>query len=163
MHANRLNAFVAGDADAIGEVLSGPLGEPALDDANVFRQRAAALVDALAPVLLWMRDHKGVLLSFELRSIWKVATKRVFEVRNPITGETTDIPVPEMPEDLISPLQAYLGELPSYDMSLDWNGQKSEEPSKQHGFAQFYFTHTFPPLGASSNEPSPMTRATGRR
>jgi intracellular multiplication protein IcmO len=82
MHANRLNAFVAGDADAIGEVLSGPLGEPALDDANVFRQRAAALVDALAPVLVWMRDHKGVLLnidtvrlSFELRSTWKVANE----------------------------------------------------------------------------------------
>jgi intracellular multiplication protein IcmO len=154
MHANRLNAFVAGDADAIGEVLSGPLGEPALDDANVFRQRAAALVDALAPVLVWMRDHKGVLLnidtvrlSFELRSIWKVATKRVFEVRNPITDDITDIPVPEMPEDLIYPLQAYLGELPSYDMILDWNRQKSAKRSKQHGFAQFYFTHTFPPLG----------------
>ena len=115
------------------------------------RERAAALVGALTPVLVWMRDHKGVLLnidtvrlSFELRSIWKVATKRVFEVRNPITDEMTDIPVPEMPEDLIYPLQAYLGELPSYDMSLDWNRQKSEEPSKQHGFAQFYFTHTFP-------------------
>jgi intracellular multiplication protein IcmO len=154
MHANRLNAFVAGDADAIGEVLSGPLGEPALDDANVFRQRAAALVDALAPVLVWMRDHKGVLLnidtvrlSFELRSIWKVATKRVFEVRNPITDDITDIPVPEMPEDLIYPGQAYLGELPSCDMILDWNRQKSAEPSKQHGFAQFYFTHTFPSLG----------------
>ena len=72
-----------------------------------------------------MRDHKGVplnidtvRLSFELRSIWKVSTKRVFEVRDPISGETTDIPVPEMPEDLIYPLQAYLGELPSYDMSL---------------------------------------------
>jgi hypothetical protein len=38
-----LNAFVAGDAGAIGEVLLGPLGEPALDDANgVFRERAAA-------------------------------------------------------------------------------------------------------------------------
>jgi len=46
-------------------------------------------------------------------------------------------------------LQAYLGELPSYDMSLDWNRQKTEEPSKQHGFAQFYFTHTFQLLGVS--------------
>ena len=127
-----MNAFVLGNADAIGEMLSSPLGEPAPGDANVFRERAAALVGALTPVLVWMRDHKGVLLnidtvrlSFELRSIWKVATKRVFEVRNPITDEMTDIPVPEMPEDLIYPLQAYLGELPAYDMSLDWNRQKS--------------------------------------
>ena len=57
-----------------------------------------------------------------------------------------------MPEDLIYPLQAYLGELPSYDMSLDWNRQKSEEPSKQHGLAQLYFTHTFPPLGAGPHQ-----------
>ena len=155
LHANRLNSFVVGNADAIGEMLSSLLGEPAPGDANgVFRQRAVALVGALTPVLVWMRDHKGVplnidtvRLSFELRSIWEVSTKRVFEVRDPISGETTDISVPEMPEDLIYPLQAYLGELPSYDMTPDWNRQKTEEPSKQHGFAQFYFTHTFPPLG----------------
>ena len=155
--SNRFNPFAVGNADAIGEMLSSLLGEPSPGDANgVFRERAVALVGTLTPVLVWMRDHKGVplnietiRLSFELRSIWKVATKRVFEVRNPITGETTDIPVPEMPEDLIYPLQAYLGELPSYDMSLDWNRQKTEEPSKQHGFAQFYFTHTFQLLGVS--------------
>ena len=151
------NPFAVGNADAISRVLSSLLGEPAPGDANgVFRERAVALVGTLTPVLVWMRDHKGVplnietiRLSFELRSIWKVATKRLFEIRNPITGETTDIPVPEMPEDLIYPLQAYLGELPSYDMSLDWNRQKTEEPSKQHGFAQFYFTCAFQLLGVS--------------
>jgi intracellular multiplication protein IcmO len=164
-HANRVNAFVVGNADAIGEILLSLLGEPAPGDVNgVFRQRAAALADSLTPVLVWMRDHKAVSLnidtvrlSFELRSIWKVGTKRVFEVRDPFTGETTDIPVPEMPEDLIYPLRAYLGELPSYDMSLDWNRQKTEEPSKQHGFAQFYFTQSFPPLGPRTSG------ATGRR
>jgi hypothetical protein len=82
---------------------------------QVFRQRAAALVGALAPVLVWVRDHKGVLLnvdtvrlSFELRSIWKVATKRVFEVRKLISGETTDIPIPKMPQDLLSPTKTCL-------------------------------------------------------
>ena len=95
--SNRFNPFAVGNADAIGEMLSSLLGEPAPGDANgVFRERAVALVGTLTPVLVWMRDHKGVplnietiRLSFELRSIWKVATKRVFEVRNPITGETT--------------------------------------------------------------------------
>ena len=43
------------------------------------------------------------------------------------TGETTDIPVPGMPEDIIYPLKAYLGELPSYDLTLDWNKQRTEE------------------------------------
>jgi intracellular multiplication protein IcmO len=81
-----------------------------------------------------------------LRSIWKVVTKRVFEVRDPISGETTDIPVPEMAEDLLYPLRDYLGELPFFDMSLDWSQQKGKEALRQHSFAQFYFTQTFPLL-----------------
>jgi intracellular multiplication protein IcmO len=155
--SNTFNPFAVGNADAIGEMLSSQLGESAPGDSNqVFRDRAVALVGTLAPVLVWMRDHRGVplnietiRLAFELRCIWKVAIKRVFEIRNPVTGETTDIPVGEMPEDIIYPLKAYLGELPSYDLTLDWNKQKTEEPSKQHGFAQFYFTRTFELLGVS--------------
>ncbi len=153
--SNTFNPFAVGNADAIGEMLSSLLGESAPGDSNsVFRGRAVALVGTLAPILVWMRDHKGVPLNietmrlvFELRCIWKVAMKRVFEVRDPITGEATDLPVPDMPEDIIYPLKAYLGELPSYDVSLDWNKQKTDEPSKQHGFAQMYFTHTFQLLG----------------
>ena len=80
IHANRFNAFVLGNAGAIGEILSSLLGEPTPGDANgVFRERAAALVGALTPVLVWMREHKGaplnidtVRLSFELRSFWKL-------------------------------------------------------------------------------------------
>jgi intracellular multiplication protein IcmO len=123
VNANRLNAFVLGDAG------------------GVVYDRAAALVGALTPVLVWVRDYKGVplnigtvRLSFELRSIWKVVTQRMFEVRDPVSGETTEIPVPETPEDVVYLLQAYLGGLPSYDM-------------KQHGLAKFYFTDTFPLLG----------------
>ena len=52
-------------------------------------------------------------------------------------------------EDIIYPLKAYLGELPAYDITLDWNQQKTEEPSRQHGFAVFYFTRTFELLGVS--------------
>ena len=55
----------------------------------------------------------------------------------------------DIPDDVIYPLRAYLGELPAYDMALDWNKQKTEEPSKQHGFAVFYFTRTFELLGVS--------------
>jgi intracellular multiplication protein IcmO len=147
------NAFLAGDADAVGEVLlSSMIGEPARDAApDFFRAQAAALAVSLAPVLVWMRDHKGVALnidtlrlSFELRSIWKVAAKRVFAVRDSITGETTDISVPEMPEDFLYPLQEYLGELPFFDTSLDWSQQKTPAALRQHSFAQYYVTQTFP-------------------
>jgi len=54
------NALLVGDAAAIGEMLTSPLGEPAPGEANdVWRERAAALAGALAPVLVWVRDHKG--------------------------------------------------------------------------------------------------------
>src|SRR5271157_5611331 len=141
--SNTFNPFAVGNADAIGEMLSSQLGESAPGDSNqVFRDRAVALVGTLAPVLVWMRDHKGVPLNIE-------TIRLAFEVRNPSTGETTNIPFPHMPEDIIYPLKAYLGELPSYDLTLDWNKQKTEKPSKQHGFAQFYFTRTFELLGVS--------------
>ena len=155
----REKAFLVGDAAAIGEMRTSPLGEPAPGEANdVWRERAGALAGVLAPVLVWVRDHKGVSLnidtirlSFELRSIWKVATRRVFEARDRITWETTDVPVPDMPEDLISPLQAYLGELPGYDMSLDWSRLKTKEALRQHNFAQFCFTQTFPVLDSGTS------------
>ena len=59
-HANGSNAFVARRRRRDRRVLSGPLGEPALDDANVFRQRAAALVDASRLSFVRMRDHEEV-------------------------------------------------------------------------------------------------------
>ncbi len=155
--SNTFNPFAVGNADAIGEMLSSQLGETTGGDSNqVFRDRAVALVGTLAPVLVWMRDNKGVALnidtirlSFELRCIWKIATKKVFEVRDPASGKIDEIEALEIPEDIIYPLKAYLGELPAYDISLDWNKQKTEEPSKQHGFAVFYFTRTFELLGVS--------------
>ena len=58
--SNTFNPFAVGNADAIGEMLSSQLGESAPGDSNqVFRDRAVALVGTLAPVLVWMRDHKG--------------------------------------------------------------------------------------------------------
>ena len=45
----------------------------------------------------------------------------MFEFRDPATGEVRDIDVAAIEEDIIYPLKAYLGELPAYDMTLDWN------------------------------------------
>jgi intracellular multiplication protein IcmO len=87
--------------------------------------------------------------ALELRGIWMLATQRIFCSRNPETGAIVEIPVPEMPEEIIYPASAYLGELPGYDTSLPYNEQKGDEPSKQHGFALFYFTATFTQLAVS--------------
>jgi len=155
--SNTFNPFSTGNADSIRELLASQLGEQRAEDPNgVFRARAIALVGTMAPVLTWMRDNKGIPINIEkirsaleLRSIWKIATRRIFEVRDPETGRVEEIPVPDLPEDLVYPLQAYLGEIPGYDTSLDYNQQKTDKPLEQHGYALFYFTATFTQLAVS--------------
>ena len=156
--SHTFNAFATGNADAIRELLASQLGDAAQNDANgVFRERAVALIGTIAPVLVWLRDHKGVPLnidvirfSIELRWIWKLAMQKIYVLRNADTGKETEIDVNgEIPEEIIWPLKAYLGELPGYDPTMPLDKQKGDEPSKQHGFAQFYFTATFTQLAVS--------------
>ena len=134
------------------------MGDQGQNDPNgVFRERAVALVGTIAPVLVWLRDHKGISLnieiirsSIELRWIWKVAIEKKVLLRNPDDGSTRELDVSkEIPEDVTWPLRAYLGELPGYDPEMPLDKQKGDEPSKQHGFAQFYFTATFTQLAVS--------------
>ncbi len=156
--SNTWNVFATGNADALREILASQLGEQAAGDSNgVFRERAVALIGTMAPVLVWLRDHKAISLNVEvirdaipLNWIWKMAMEKIAVIRNTETGETTDIDVGgEIPEEIISPLRSYLGELPGYDPSMPLDKQKGDEPSKQHGFLQMYFTPIFTQLGVS--------------
>ncbi|MEA2767392.1 MAG: intracellular multiplication protein IcmO [Acetobacteraceae bacterium] len=156
--SHTFNAFATGNADAVREMLASQLGDQASNDANgVFRERAVALIGTIVPALVWMRDNKGITLnidvirfSIELRWIWKLAMTRVCIIRDPDTGIETDIPVGnEIPEDILWPLKAYLGELPGYDPTVPLDKQKGDEPAKQHGFAAMYFTSTFTQMTGS--------------
>ena len=156
--SHSFNPFSIGNADAIRELLASQLGEQAANDPNgVFRERAVALIGTIAPVLVWLRDHKGVPLNIEvirfaieLRWIWKVAMERIALLRDPEAGAISELDLNgKIPEDIVWPLKSYLGELPGYDPTLPLEKQKGEEPSKQHGFAQFYFTATFTQLAVS--------------
>ncbi|HKM61431.1 MAG TPA: type IV secretory system conjugative DNA transfer family protein, partial [Acidisphaera sp.] len=156
--SHRFNPFAIGNPDAIKELLASQLGEQAQNDQNgVFRERAVSLIGTITPALVWLRDYKGVLLnietirfSIELRWIWKLAMQKIALLRDPVTGKETQLDVSgEIPEDITWPLRSYLGELPGYDPDLPLDKQKSDEPSKQHGFAQFYFTPMFAQLAVS--------------
>ena len=122
--SHSFNPFAIGNADAIRELLASQLGDQAQNDPNgVFRERAVALIGTIAPVLVWLRDHKGVALnievirfSIELRWIWKLAMEKKVLLRNAETGTVTELDVSgEIPEDITWPLRSYLGELPGYD------------------------------------------------
>ncbi|CAM2926651.1 conjugal transfer protein TraG [Komagataeibacter xylinus] len=155
--SNTFNPFATGNGDAIREMLVSQLGEPSSNDANgVFRDRAVGLAGTIAPVLAWMRDTHGVPINIEtmryameLRWIGTLARHRVFLIRNPGSDRPIEVSVPEIPDDILYPAQAYLGELPGYDSSLAWNEQKENKPSEQHGYAKMYFTRVFTQLGVS--------------
>ena len=155
--SHTFNPFSIGNADALRELLASQLGEPSSNDSNgVFRERAVALIGTLAPALIWLRDTKGVELtievirfSIELRWIWKLAMEKIAVLRDPDTGIERELDVSaDVPEDITWPLRSYLGELPGVNTSVPLNKQ-GEEPSKQHGYAQFYFTATFTQLAVS--------------
>ena len=155
--SNRFNPFAAGNADAIRELLVSQLGEQQSSDQNgVFRGRAVALIGTIAPVLAWMRDTHGIPIdiesirfSMELRWIGVLAVHKIFLVRNRAGGNPIEHRVPNIPDEILYPLQAYLGEIPGYDISVEWNQQRDTKPSEQHGFALMYFTSTFTQLSVS--------------
>ena len=65
--SHTFNPFLTGNADAIRELLASQLGEQSPSDANgVFRERAVALIGTISPVLVWLRDHKGIPLNIEV-------------------------------------------------------------------------------------------------
>jgi len=143
-----MNAFATGNADTIRELLTGPSGDLATNDSDpVWRGRAVALIGAVVPALVWLRDNKGVplnvdviLVSIERRSFWRLAMEKRFAARDPNTGIVTKVDVSnEIPEDIILPLQAYLGDLPGYGPSVSLDSENSREPSKQQIFAQYHY------------------------
>jgi intracellular multiplication protein IcmO len=111
----------------------------------------------ITPILVWLRDARGVPLnievirfSIELRWIWKLAMEKVALLRDRETGVVREVDVSaDIPEEIVWPLKSYLGELPGYDATLPLDKQKGDEPSKQHGYAQFYFTGIFAKLAVS--------------
>jgi len=59
--SSTFNPFATGNPDALRELLASQLGEQQVNDSNgVFRGRAIALIGTMAPVLVYMRDVKGI-------------------------------------------------------------------------------------------------------
>ena len=66
--SNTWNPFATGNADATRELPASQLGDTAQNDANgMFRERAVALVGTIVPVLVWLRDHRGMPLNCAFR------------------------------------------------------------------------------------------------
>jgi intracellular multiplication protein IcmO len=114
------------------------------------------LLGALTPVLVWLRDNKGIPIDIEknrfateLQSIASLALEKHFRRLHIDTGNVEMVDVSDIPEAYLYPLKAYLGETGGYDASLPYNRQKSDEPAKQHSFVTMHFSSTFTQLAVS--------------
>ncbi|MDD2859493.1 MAG: type IV secretion system DNA-binding domain-containing protein [Acidiphilium sp.] len=156
---NTFNPFATCNADVLRELLVSQIEENPSgggDSNGVFRAGAIALLGSLAPVLVWVRDHHGIPIDIErirfateLRSVASIATKKKFLIRKSVNSDPEEIDIGDIPGALIYPLRAYLGETGNYELDLDWNRQKSTEPSRQHSFVLLHFRQTFTQLAVS--------------
>ncbi len=153
------NPFAWGNADVIRELLVSQIeAKPGGSDGNkVFMDRAISLLGALTPCLVWMRDNRGIPIDIEkiryateLGSIASLAIDHKFPTLDVKSATVALIDIKDaMPEELLYPLRAYLGETGGYDFSLPHNKQKTDEPAKQHNFATMHFSATFTQLAVS--------------
>ncbi|MHB0670064.1 hypothetical protein [Roseomonas mucosa] len=134
-----------GDAIVIRDLLLRHLrGWQTAGDGDPLTSRATRLLGAAAAVLTWMRDCEAlrldgaaIRLALQLRSIASLANRRSFLMPCWATGWFREQPVPNMPESLIYPLNAYLADLPGYDTDLPYDGQRGGEARRQHARVLF--------------------------
>lgn len=145
--SNNPNPYATGTADDVRELLIRRIDEASVGDGMSFwRGRAAALVAALSPVLVWLRDHKGIQLdeqrcyaAFELREIATLWDRKVALIREPATGRVQEVQAEDLPADLHRLLGAYLADLPGYDPTHPFEKQRTQRPEELHGYALFLF------------------------
>ena len=134
--------FAVGDAAAIEKLFAAQIRalSPRFNN-PVWRGRAVALIGCVAPALVWLRDHKGVRLDFEvvrfatdLRWITKAALEGIVLLRDPASGDVTEMDVRgELPDHVVSPLRCYISEIPGYDPAIPL-AQQTRPALEQHSF-----------------------------
>lgn len=151
--SNSFNPFRWASADAIREMLVAQISDAGVaGDGNgaVFMDGARALLGALAPILKWLEHRHGFRIDIhsiaeatEFDVVTAIAYDRVFKARDHRSGEVARHDLADMPEALVSPIRAYLGERGGYDEDLHRGRRTSDEPAKQHSFVKLYFAAAF--------------------
>ena len=132
--------------------------EPPAGGNAVFRRRAVALIGTVAPVLVWVRDHKGVRIdlqqshfAMQMPNLHALARRRVFHVRASVSHAVSTVPVPDMPDTLIGPLRAYLDGLPGRNGRSSCDHPSSDQPARMHFRALLVLAHAFARSGAATH------------
>ena len=105
---------------------------------------------AIAPVLTWMRNEKGIQLDLgkirdatELSNVVLLATKKQIKFTDSATGASETLEFPDMPAALVQTLRSYLGQTGGFDLDVSLKDQRSQTPSEQHSYITMQFTEVF--------------------
>ena len=106
---------------------------------TIWQARADALLQAFAAVMNWARETTGfapteadIAEMLSLRSIALIAQERLLPI--PHGGQGCFLDLAGIPDALVLPLRAYLGETGGYDLGLPWDRQRSDQPYKLHSY-----------------------------
>ena len=147
--SNTTNPFAEAAADMIREILVGQLNEEQGQNA-VFHGRAVALLTALAPVLRWIGDNKGVLIdlerirdAMELHNIARVVQDREIKFRYAASGTEETISIEGCPREYLRGLESYLSSSGGFDTGQGMGNPKLDKPVEQHSYIEMQFTEVF--------------------
>jgi intracellular multiplication protein IcmO len=105
-----------------------------------------------------MRDYKGVAptigmlcSTLQLRTMWMLATRRVFCLPPDETGKAVEVRVNDMPESIVKSIRFYLQFMLGLDLTRSEHDYNLDGPDGLHGFAVMHSTGISAELLSSEN------------
>lgn len=145
--SNTINPFATGSSSMLTQLIVS-LMDASSDsgDADMWKGRAIAFVEALMKVLVAMRDANHILLDanairnyFELDRLEAMTIDKVF-----IRDGQEAIGMDFLPEVILQPMNNYLKTLPGYNKAK--KGKQVSQVLEQHGFITMQLTRVFTSL-----------------
>jgi len=145
--SNTLNPFSSGSASYLVNMLVSLMPEGGGDN-DMWKDRAVSLISAIMPCLVWRRDNQNIPMSIAI-----IRTFLTFPAIIKLSRSK------DLPDDLLTPVKAYLDELPGYvDDVFDDDGNEKQmgpeagavdtaTPRQQHGYLSMQFTRSMSSLG----------------
>jgi intracellular multiplication protein IcmO len=145
--SNTMNPFSNGSSSMLAQLVVSMMDQASQSpDGDMWKGRAISFVEALMKLLVFMRDEGHILLDvhavrnyFHLPRLETIVIDRKF----PIDDEKT-VPLDDVPEVVMQPLENFLGTLPGFDRNK--KGKQSSETLEQFGFITMQLTRAFTSL-----------------
>ncbi len=145
--SNTMNPFANGSSSMLSNLVVSLMDSGAGGgDGDMWKGRAISFVEALMKILTAMRDEGHILLDantirsyFILEKLEQIVVDRRFP-----KNERESIPLDNIPQTVLDPLENYLYNLPGYNKAK--KGNQAGEVREQHGFITMQLGRVFSSL-----------------